>query len=148
MNKLVCEFLEKKTAIKLEIGPYDSPTAGMVSLGVGARSYTRNFHYSSEYAVGRKGVKDIIHSYNPMTSKQFSTINFRTDLSEDEQKLFDQILIDYKQICKQEYKPHIYCTIKGEFTKLPLYLFNIGKLYHRKKWIKQMIAHYENGIKH
>jgi len=33
---------------------------GMVGLGCGARSYTRGVHYSSEWAVGARGVRDII----------------------------------------------------------------------------------------
>ncbi len=36
---------------------------GMVGLGAGARSYTTTLHYSSEYAVARSGVKDIVRDY-------------------------------------------------------------------------------------
>lgn len=45
-------------------GPaYDCARDGMVGLGAGARSYTRDLHYSSAYAVGREGVAAIVADY-------------------------------------------------------------------------------------
>ncbi len=46
---------------------------GMVGIGSGARSYTTDLHYSSEYAVGRK-VKSILSAYLEQTDEQFATI--------------------------------------------------------------------------
>jgi oxygen-independent coproporphyrinogen-3 oxidase len=59
---------------------------GMVGLGSGARSYTNEIHYSSEYAVGRKGVKSIIHDYNQATDIDFSLVNYGVQLTPEEQK--------------------------------------------------------------
>jgi len=36
---------------------------GMIGFGAGARSYTRNLHYSTEYAVGRSGIMEILSHY-------------------------------------------------------------------------------------
>ena len=36
---------------------------GMVGLGCGARSYTDDLHYSNEYAVGGKGIREILQGY-------------------------------------------------------------------------------------
>ena len=45
-------------------GPvYCCQTDGMVGLGCGARSYTRALHYSTEFAVGRTGVRNILSDY-------------------------------------------------------------------------------------
>lgn len=44
-------------------GDYCCQQDGMVGLGPGARSYTRALHYSSEYAVGQKGVREIIAAF-------------------------------------------------------------------------------------
>ena len=45
-------------------GPrYDCARDGMVGLGAGARSYTAELHYSSEYAVGREGVAAIVADF-------------------------------------------------------------------------------------
>lgn len=57
---------------------------GMVGFGVGARSYTRQFHYSSEYAVLPKETSRIINDY---TSKQdWSIIDYGIELNVEEQK--------------------------------------------------------------
>ncbi len=66
--------------------PYNSPEDGMVGLGVGARSYTKKLHYSSEYAVGRKGIKNIIHNYNEKTAEDFQKVLYGTRLSLEEQQ--------------------------------------------------------------
>ena len=45
-------------------GPaYCCQADGMVGLGAGARSYTRDVHYCTEYAVGRRGVKAILDDF-------------------------------------------------------------------------------------
>lgn len=58
----------------------------MVGLGSGARSYTGDIHYSSEYAVGRKGVKNIIRSFTDETEESFSVARYGVRLSEEEKK--------------------------------------------------------------
>jgi oxygen-independent coproporphyrinogen-3 oxidase len=73
-------------AKKSSTTPYNSPEDGMLGLGVGARSYTQNFHYSSDYAVGRKGVKNIIHNYNNYSSEDFQQAIHGVTLSLEEQK--------------------------------------------------------------
>lgn len=49
-------------------GPVEGPVYccqedGMVGLGAGARSYTKAVHYSTEYAVGREGIREIIDGF-------------------------------------------------------------------------------------
>ncbi len=85
-EQISMRIFRRKTSTQLIVPPYNGPKDGMVSLGVGARSYTKDFHYSTEYAVGRSGVKDIIHAYNARTSEQFSTINYGVYLTDEEQK--------------------------------------------------------------
>lgn len=58
---------------------------GMVGLGSGARSYTQAVHYSSEYAVGRKGVKNIIQSFINEPREDFSSVRYGIFLSQEEQ---------------------------------------------------------------
>jgi oxygen-independent coproporphyrinogen-3 oxidase len=59
---------------------------GMIGLGPGARSYTRALHYSTEYAVGRGGVLDIIEDYVDRTHEQFSAADYGCELDVEEQK--------------------------------------------------------------
>jgi hypothetical protein len=42
---------------------YSCQEEGMVGLGCGARSYTRNVHYASRYGVSRKATESIIADY-------------------------------------------------------------------------------------
>ena len=76
----------------------DSPTAqgegpvyccqedGMIGFGSGARSYTQDVHYSSEYAVGRKGILDIIKDFNTSSRADFAHAHYGCHVSPSEQK--------------------------------------------------------------
>lgn len=59
---------------------------GMLGLGCGARSYTRTLHYSHEYAVGRAGVRAILHDYIGRSSAEFSTVRYGFQLDHEEQR--------------------------------------------------------------
>jgi oxygen-independent coproporphyrinogen-3 oxidase len=59
---------------------------GMVGLGVGARSYTKHLHYSTEYAVGRNGVKEIIQAYIQSSDADFQQATYGIYLNEEERK--------------------------------------------------------------
>lgn len=77
-------FRHKNAPSEANLPPYNSPEDGMVGLGVGARSYTRSFHYSSDYAVGRKGVRDIIHTYHEQP--RFDVVPYGATLNAEEQR--------------------------------------------------------------
>lgn len=59
---------------------------GMVGLGCGARSYTRALHYSTEYAVGRTGVRSILESYLRREAESFAAADCGFRLDDDEQR--------------------------------------------------------------
>lgn len=68
-------------------GPaYCCQTDGMIGLGVGARSYTTEVHYSTEYAVGRTGVKSIIADYLSRKANEFAAAQYGDRLSIDDQR--------------------------------------------------------------
>jgi oxygen-independent coproporphyrinogen-3 oxidase len=58
----------------------------MVGLGCGARSYTRALHYSTEFAVGRTGVRAILSDYLARDEQQFSSARYGILLNPDEQR--------------------------------------------------------------
>jgi oxygen-independent coproporphyrinogen III oxidase len=60
---------------------------GMIGLGPGARSYTRELHYSSEYAVAQTGVRGIIERFNARSAVDFAHADYGIELGQDEQKL-------------------------------------------------------------
>lgn len=84
-EQVTMRIFRRKNIVETELPPYNSPEDGMVGLGVGARSYTRNFHYSSDYAVGRKEVQHIIHDYYKKTTQDFSQANYGVYLNTQEQ---------------------------------------------------------------
>ncbi|SNR14414.1 STM4012 family radical SAM protein [Tenacibaculum jejuense] len=63
---------------------YSSITDHMIGVGAGARSYTKNLHYSTDYAVNRKEIKTIINDY--IDTKDFKSINYGVALNTEEQK--------------------------------------------------------------
>jgi oxygen-independent coproporphyrinogen-3 oxidase len=59
---------------------------GMVGLGCGARSYTHGLHYSSEYAVGARGVRAILAEYVSRPEERFAFAEYGCWLGPEEQR--------------------------------------------------------------
>lgn len=59
---------------------------GMVGLGAGARSYTRDVHYCTEYAVGRSGINEIIDDFIRRSDREHRHAVYGCRLTMDEQK--------------------------------------------------------------
>lgn len=68
-------------------GPaYHPARDAMVGLGAGARSYTRALHYSSEWAVGRRGVVSIIEDWVTREREAFGAVDYGFKLDAHEQR--------------------------------------------------------------
>lgn len=68
-------------------GPvYCCQSDGMVGLGAGARSYTSDLHYCTEYAVGRRGVVGILEDFVQRDDTQLSHVDYGTALDTEEQR--------------------------------------------------------------
>lgn len=65
---------------------YCCQTDGMIGLGCGARSYTRQLHYSGEYAVGVTAIKGILLNYIGQTAESFGNVDYGFQLDRDEQQ--------------------------------------------------------------
>lgn len=59
---------------------------GMVGIGCGARSYTRALHYSSEYAVEARGVREILEAYVRRPDEAFDVADYGFELDESERR--------------------------------------------------------------
>jgi oxygen-independent coproporphyrinogen-3 oxidase len=59
---------------------------GMIGLGAGARSYTRALHYSSEWAVGRSGVREIIDHFTALPDQAHAEALHGVWLDDEEQR--------------------------------------------------------------
>lgn len=68
-------------------GPaYSCQDDGMLGLGVGARSYTKALHYSSEWAVSPSAVRGIIDAYCARDDESFSLVHHGIALDDAEQR--------------------------------------------------------------
>jgi coproporphyrinogen III oxidase-like Fe-S oxidoreductase len=68
-------------------GPvYRCQDDGMIGLGCGARSYTRAVHYSSEWAVGARGVREIIDRWIARPDAAFAVADHGFVLDAGEQR--------------------------------------------------------------
>ncbi|MEJ1241949.1 STM4012 family radical SAM protein [Chryseolinea sp. T2] len=103
---------------------------GMVGLGSGARSYTRRIHYSSEYAVGRKGVMDIINHYTHETDEAFSFAHYGICLNNEEQKRRYMIksLLHGDGLNEARYRNMFTTDVMTDFPQLPQ-LLDAGMAY-------------------
>ncbi|WP_394794270.1 STM4012 family radical SAM protein [Armatimonas sp.] len=63
----------------------DAVGGNLIGLGCGARSYTQSLHYSSEFAVGRAGVRNILAGYLGRTEADFALADYGVWLSDEEQ---------------------------------------------------------------
>ncbi|MBC6459041.1 STM4012 family radical SAM protein [Actinomadura sp. HBU206391] len=72
---------------------YCCQTDGMVGLGCGARSYTRDLHYSFEYAVGAGQVRGIIDDYVREQEFGFARVGFELDDDERRRRHLIQSLL-------------------------------------------------------
>src|SRR5262249_46299121 len=59
---------------------------GMIGVGCGARSYTRSLHYSTEYAVRGRGVREILEDYTARPTEAFAQADYGFALSAAEQR--------------------------------------------------------------
>ncbi len=102
-------------------GPaYCCQTDGMVGLGVGARSYTRNLHYSSEYAVGAKGVKAIVGNYLAREEPDFDAVahGFALDEAEQRRRFVLQSLLNREGLDGAEYFARFGTKADADFPEL------------------------------
>lgn len=65
---------------------YSCQEDGMIGLGTNARSYTRDLHYSTEYAVSRPNVNAIVQDYLQKPASAFQQAKYGIKLSEDDRK--------------------------------------------------------------
>ncbi|MEH0154431.1 STM4012 family radical SAM protein [Limibacter armeniacum] len=105
-RQLSMRQFKKETAPDFMHPDYKTHKDGMMGLGAGARSYTEFTHYSHDYAVGSKGVKQIIHNYNQSTKADFETVKygFNLNLEEKKRRFVIKCLCEGAGLSYQEYQ--------------------------------------------
>lgn len=77
-------FAKETAGTDKSVLDYSCQEEGMVGLGCGARSYTRDVHYASRYGVSRKATESIIADY--VAADRYETADYGIVLSREEQK--------------------------------------------------------------
>lgn len=100
---------------------------GMLGLGAGARSYTKQVHYSSDYAVGSKNVKSIIENYIAKTAADHAVADYGIRLNEDEckRRYLIKSILQVAGLDKQQYQAFFKSDVLEEHPKL-IQLFESG----------------------
>ncbi len=93
---------------------------GMVGLGCGARSYTRQVHYSLDYAVEPRGVKAILNDYLMMTTSEFelATAGFVLDREEQRRRYLLQSLLQTNGLHCEQYAARFSGEPQHDFPEL------------------------------
>jgi oxygen-independent coproporphyrinogen-3 oxidase len=92
----------------------------MIGVGPGARSYTGALHYSSEYAVGQTGVKQIISNFNSRQDDDFAFADFgvRLDAEEQRRRFLIKSLLRVPGLDLQAYQDRFESTVENDFPQL------------------------------
>lgn len=88
-NQVSMRMFQKPNTTDISAPVYCCQADGMLGLGCGARSYTKSLHYSNEYAVGVRGIKEILQAYlnTPTESFDYASYGFELD-KEDRQRRY------------------------------------------------------------
>ncbi|MEK3722411.1 STM4012 family radical SAM protein [Paenibacillus sp. FSL H8-0034] len=79
-------FAKPDAAPVKELLPFSCQEEGMIGLGCGARSYTRNVHYASRYGVSYKATKSIIADYVATTDYTKADYGFVLNIAEQKRR--------------------------------------------------------------
>ncbi|WP_157245526.1 STM4012 family radical SAM protein [Nonomuraea typhae] len=94
---------------------YHCQRDGMLGLGCGARSYTRDLHYSFEYAVGVRHVRAIIDEYVATADFTRANVGFRLDDGERRRRHLLQSLLQAEGLDRALYKESFGADVLDDF---------------------------------
>lgn len=118
--KQVSMRMFQKSDVPAIDGPaYCCQRDGMLGIGCGARSYTRALHYSSEYAVGRNSVRDIIEDYLHADSEfRFARHGIRLSREEQARRFVIVSLLQAEGLSLSGYAAAFYADPGEDFPAL------------------------------
>ncbi|MEW6733111.1 MAG: STM4012 family radical SAM protein [Acidobacteriota bacterium] len=110
---------------------------GMIGLGCGARSYTREVHYSTEYATGTAGIREILADYIGRSDEQFDYADYGFTLDRDEQqrRFIIQSLLQVEGLFLPAYQDRFGSDPLVDFSLLKE-LINVGLAYKQDNLLR------------
>ncbi|AFY50990.1 Fe-S oxidoreductase, coproporphyrinogen III oxidase [Nostoc sp. PCC 7524] len=93
---------------------------GMVGIGCGARSYTDTLHYSNEYAVGSKEIRDILQAYiqTPNETFDYATYGFQLNIEEQRRRYILLSLLSDEGLNTTAYQQRFQSNLYTDFPEL------------------------------
>jgi oxygen-independent coproporphyrinogen-3 oxidase len=136
-HRLSLRMFSRVRAYASDATVYCCQDDGMVGLGCGARSYTRALHYSSEWAVGARGVRDIIDRWIARDEASFAVADYGFALDDDEQRR-RFVILSLLSVDGLEFE-----TYRAHFGDLPLHHFpQLRELLDRRLAAKYKSGHW------
>lgn len=116
---------------------------GMIGLGCGARSYTDTLHYSNEYAVGSREIRDILQAYiqTPSESFDYANYGFQLDAEDRRRRYILLSLLSDEGLNEAAYKHRFGSDVIADFPELSQ-LFSLNLAIANK----QIVSLTETGI--
>ncbi|GAA2898355.1 coproporphyrinogen III oxidase [Actinoplanes cyaneus] len=102
-------------------GPdYSCQDDGMIGLGCGARSYTRDLHYSFDYAVGVSEVRAVLDDYlsRPSTDFAYAEVGFALDAFEQRRRWLIKSLLRAEGLDPSAYRERFGSAAESDFPQL------------------------------
>ncbi|GLW34096.1 STM4012 family radical SAM protein [Actinoplanes regularis] len=102
-------------------GPdYSCQDDGMIGLGCGARSYTRELHYSFDYAVGIGEVRAVLDDYlsRPPADFGYAEVGFRLDEAEQRRRWLIKSLLRAEGVNASAYRKQFGTGPEEDFPQL------------------------------
>lgn len=116
-SSLRCFSLHTARATQTE---YACQQDGMIGLGCGARSYTRNLHYASRFAVTQAGVRAILGTWTEQTDAELAqaTHGFRLSLDEQRRRFVILSLLQVSGLTQDEYASRFEGALRDDLPEL------------------------------
>jgi len=122
-------FRRQETADSLADAPvYRCQEDGMIGLGCGARSYTRDTHYADRFAVKQSAVLPIIQNYLKQTADDFAYATNGMELSLDERRRRYLItsLLQTEGLCRAHYESYFQTDVLDHYQAEVDQLVEVG----------------------
>ncbi len=111
-------LFRKRNAQGDAFGDYQCQQDGMVGLGCGARSYTRDLHYSFSYAVSRRQTRAILEDYIESDDFSRATHGYRLNPEERRRRYVIQSLLNADGLSRENYEHEFGGSLTGDFPEL------------------------------
>ncbi len=109
---------------------------GMVGLGAGARSYTRDMHYSTRFAVEADGVQRILADWIGLSDEQMGMAHWGIRLTDEDRKrrFVIQSLLQKSGLADEAYRTEFASAIEEDFPILMPWIDQGLVIHESNRW--------------